>query len=206
MKVGILGGTFNPVHLGHLVLAEECLYQLNLDKVVFIPAGLPPHKTIEGDIEHSDRLNMMRLALQGHKRFEISTYEIDKNGLSYSIETIKHLKSKYGELAELFFITGADSGKDLSLWKDFKDILRFTTFVIANRPGVPVGDGSARPINDYTKDNLTRVTIPNIEISSTMIRSRVKHHQPIDFYLPPKVVKYIRNKGLYSRGRPCVGP
>jgi len=194
MKVGILGGTFNPVHLGHLVLAEECWYQLNLDKVVFIPAGLPPHKTIEGDIEHSDRLNMIRLALKGHKRFEICTYEIDKNGLSYSIETIKYLKSKYGELAELFFITGADSGKDLSLWKDFKDILRFTTFVISNRPGCE------EPLvnKDKLKDNIRYVTIPNIEISSSMIRSRVKNHQPIDFYLPPEVVKYIRNKGLYT--------
>jgi len=197
MKIGVLGGTFNPIHLGHLILADECLYQLGLDKVVFIPTGLPPHKTIEGDISPGDRLNMVRLALEGYGRFEISTYEIDKNGLSYSIETIKHLKAKYGESAELFFLAGEDSGESLSLWKDFKDILRFTTFVVANRSGIPVGAGLARPVNDHIKNNLTRIKIPDIEISSTMIRERVKHHQPIDFYLPPKVVNYIRNKGLY---------
>jgi len=193
MKIGVLGGTFNPIHLGHLILADECLYQLGLDKVVFIPAGFPPHKTIEGDISHSDRLNMVRLALEGYDRFEISTYEIDKNELSYSIETIKHLKTKYGESAELFFLAGEDSGDSLSLWKNFEEILRFTTFVVANRSGVPVG----RSINDHIKNNLTCIKIPNIEISSTMIRARVKHHQPIDFYLPPKVVNYIRDKGLY---------
>ncbi|MBL7072266.1 MAG: nicotinate-nucleotide adenylyltransferase [Candidatus Omnitrophica bacterium] len=198
MKIGVLGGTFNPIHLGHLILADECLHQLGLDKVVFIPTGLPPHKTIEGDIAPADRLNMVRLALEGYGRFEISTYEIDKNGFSYSIETIKHLKTKYGEYAELFFLAGEDSGDNLSLWKDFKKILRFTTFVVANRPGVPVGAGPARPINDYIKDNLTSITIPDIDISSTMIRERIKHHEPIDFYIPPKVVDYIRNKGLYT--------
>lgn len=194
MKIGVLGGTFNPIHLGHLVLADECLHQLGLDKVVFIPTGLPPHKTIEGDISPADRLNMVRLALEGYGRFEISTYEIDKNGFSYSVETIKHLKTKYGESAELFFLAGEDSGENLSLWKDFEEILRSTTFVVANRPDTKETTLS----KDRFKGNLTHITIPDIGISSTMIRERVKLHQPIDFYLPPKVVNNIRNKGLYT--------
>ena len=109
MRLGILGGTFNPIHVGHLILAQECWYRFSLEKVIFVPAFKPPHKEVEDDISPQHRLDMVRLFIEKDKRFEISTYEIDKEGVSYSIDTIDHFKDKYGPDAELFFLTGSDA-------------------------------------------------------------------------------------------------
>ena len=189
MKIGLLGGTFNPVHIGHLILAQECWARLTLDKVVFIPAHIPPHKELEGDISPADRLNMLRLALEGDDRFEISTYEIDKGGRSYSIETIDHMRSEYGVEAELFFLTGSDSAETLSMWKDVDSILEKVVFVIASRPGW----GKESPYEHKVR----KITIPMVEVSSRDVRGRIARREPIDYMVPDAVVKYIRNKGLY---------
>lgn len=189
MRIGLLGGTFNPIHTGHLVLAQECWYKLGLDKVVFIPAFTPPHKQVEGGVSPADRLNMVRLALEGDKRFEISTYEMDKPGTSYTVETLKHFRSVYDEEAELFFITGADSAESLSMWRSPEEILKLATFVIATRPGW----GEESPYHDRVK----RVVIPQIEVSSSSVRRRIADKEPIDYIVPAAVVNYIRNKGLY---------
>jgi nicotinate-nucleotide adenylyltransferase len=189
MRVGLLGGTFNPIHIGHLVLAQECWHQLSLDKVIFVPAHIPPLKKVEAEVSAADRLNMVRLALEGDNRFEVSTYELDAGGTSYSIDTVKHFRRKYEEKAELFFLTGADSAESLSMWKDVDDILRLTTFVIATRPGW--GEKSAY------EGRVQRIVIPAIEISSSMIRGRIHRREPIDYLGPAAVVQYIRNKGLY---------
>ncbi len=189
MKIGLLGGTFNPIHIGHLILAQECWYRLSLDKVIFIPAFMPPHKGVEDGLSAADRLNMVRLALEGDDRFEISTYEIDKEGTSYSIDTIRHFREKLGKGGEIFFLAGGDSAEGLSAWKDIDDILRESTFVIATRPGW--GDNSP-----YEKE-VKRVVMPMIEVSSSAIRERIKNGEPIDCLVPSKVVSYIRRKGLY---------
>ena len=189
MKIGLLGGTFNPIHMGHLVLAQECWHRLSLDKIIFIPAYISPLKEVEGDVSAADRLNMVRLALKGDDRFGISTHEIDAGETSYSIDTIKHFMQKYKEKAELFFLTGADSAESLSMWKDIDDILRLTTFVVATRPGW--GEDS-----DY-EERIKRVVIPGVEVSSSMIRDRIRGHEPIDYLVPAAVGRYIRDKGLY---------
>ncbi|MFH1552824.1 MAG: nicotinate-nucleotide adenylyltransferase [Candidatus Omnitrophota bacterium] len=189
MKIGLLGGTFNPIHMGHLVLAQECWYLLGLDKVVFIPAHKPPHKEVEAGVSAVDRLNMVRLALEGDDRFEISTHEIDSGGISYSIDTIKHFKREYGDDSELFFLTGSDSAESISMWKDPEDILRLATFVIATRPGW----GENSPYEGRVK----RIIIPAIETSSSMIRQRIRQREPIDYLVPHAAVQYIRQKGLY---------
>jgi len=190
MKIGMLGGTFNPVHTGHLVLAQECWHKLSLDKVVFIPAHIQPLKDVrEEDASPADRLNMVRLALEGDDRFEISTFEIDKGGESFSIDTVRHFREEYGPDAELFFITGSDSAETLSVWKDVDEILSLTTFVIAARPGW--GEKSVY------EDRVLRLVIPQLEISSSTIRERIAKREPVDFLVPAKVVQYVRNKGLY---------
>ncbi|MGB2598815.1 MAG: nicotinate-nucleotide adenylyltransferase [Candidatus Omnitrophota bacterium] len=190
MKIGMLGGTFNPIHMGHLVLAEECWHRFELDKVVFIPAHIPPHKEVECSVSAADRLNMTRLALEGYERFEVSTYEIDKKDISYSIETIKHFKEKYAPGAELFFLTGSDWAGDLSTWKNIDEILDSVTFVIASRPGGNVEKSAY-------EGKITRITIPALDISSSDIRDRIKRREPIDHLVPAPVVQYIGNKGLY---------
>ena len=189
MKIGILGGTFDPVHIGHLILAQECWHKLALDKVVFVPAGISPFKQEDESASSPDRLNMLRLALEGDDRFAISTYEIDKEGVSYTIDTIRALQEEYGDTAELFFLTGSDSAEGMTMWKDIDEILDLATFVIATRPGW--GERSAY------EDRVKRVLIPSVEVSSSDIRDRVRKRMPIDYLVPREAVRYIRNKGLY---------
>lgn len=185
----MLGGTFNPIHIGHLVLAQECWYQLGLDKVVFVPAYVPPHKELEKEVSAADRLNMTRLALEDDDRFEICTYEMDSAGTSYSIETIKYFRQELGPGDGLFFLTGADSAEGLSMWKEIDEILSLTTFVIATRPGW----GADSPYEGRVK----RIVIPALEISSRDIRERVRQKRPIDYLVPRGVAAHIRKKGLY---------
>jgi nicotinate-nucleotide adenylyltransferase len=184
MKIGMLGGTFNPIHRGHLVLAEECQKSFELDKVIFIPAHIPPSTS------SADRLNMVRLALESYDAFEISTYEIDKHDVSYSIETIGHFKEKYGQDAELYFLTGSDWAGDLSTWKNIDQILGLVHFVIASRPG---GSEKKSPY----EDKITRITIPALDISSSNIRDQIKKREPIEHLVPAPVVQYIKTKNLY---------
>lgn len=189
MKIGLLGGTFNPIHLGHLVLAQECWCRLELDKVIFVPTHMPPHKEVACNVSPADRLNMVRLALEGDDRFEISTHEIDRQGTSYSVDSIRHFIDKYGSDTELFFLTGADSASELSMWKDAEDILNLCRFVIATRPGWDE--------QSSFEEKVSRITIPAIEVSSTQVRNRVRDRDPIDYIVPQAVVRYIRNKGFY---------
>ena len=189
MKVGILGGTFDPVHIGHLILAQECWHKLALDKVLFVPAGISPFKHGTENASPADRLNMLRLALEGDDRFGISTYEIDKEGVSYTIDTVRALREEYGASAEIFFLTGSDSAEGMSRWKDIDEVLDLATFVIATRPGW--GERSAY------ENRVKRVVIPSVDVSSSGIRDRVRKRLPIDYLVPREVVRYIRNKGLY---------
>ena len=190
MKIGLLGGTFDPIHTGHLILAQECWHQLELDKVIFIPAFISPFKKEEETVSSADCLNMIRLSLEGDDRFEISTFELDREEISYSIDTIKHFREIYPEPdKELFFLTGADSAESLSMWKGIDQILELSTFVIATRPGW--GEDSSY------EARVKRIVIPSIDISSTDVRRRIQKKDPIDFLVQSEVVKYIRNKGLY---------
>jgi nicotinate-nucleotide adenylyltransferase len=189
MKIGLLGGTFNPIHLGHLALAQEAWHVLKLDKVIFIPANRSPFKENIPLESKADRLDMLRLALEGEERFKISTFELDKEGLSYSVDTIKHFKDEYGKEAELFFITGADSLRSLNKWKGVDKLLKLATFVVATRPGFK-REGKL-------KDKVELINIPAIDISSTMIRERVLSGEPIDQLVPPQVATYIEERGLY---------
>ncbi|MBI4974899.1 MAG: nicotinate-nucleotide adenylyltransferase [Candidatus Omnitrophica bacterium] len=189
MKIGILGGTFNPIHMGHLILAEEAYYKLKLDKLIFVPAFMPPHKEMTPAVSPEDRLNMVRLAIEDNPHLEVSTFEIDSKKRSYSVDTLKEFRRTYGKDSELFFITGSDSLKDLFSWKDVNDIFKISKFIVANRPGYPV--------KDVPKDVETVVITP-IEISSQDIRKRLKERRSIRYLVPEKVRLYTIEHNLYK--------
>lgn len=189
MRIGILGGTFNPIHTGHLILAEEAYYKLNLDKIVFVPVFMPPHKDIETDVKPEDRLKMVELAIEDNPCFGVSRFEMDSRKKSYSIDTLKEFIKIYGDDTELFFITGSDSLKDLFSWKDINDIFRMSKFIVANRPGYPV--------KNLPKEVQTVVITP-IEVSSEDIRRRLKEKMSIRYLVPEKVRKYIIEHRLYT--------
>ncbi len=189
MRIGILGGTFNPIHIGHLILAEEALFKLKLDKVIFVPAYMPPHKSVEGTAKPQDRLKMVKLAIEGNPAFEVSTFEIDSKTKSYSIDTLKEFRKVYGGGTELYFITGSDLLKDLFSWKNVNEIFKMSKFIIANRPGYPVKD---------VPEEAETVVITPIEVSSEDIRKRLNENRSIRYLVPEKVRSYIIEHNLYK--------
>lgn len=188
-RIALLGGTFNPIHIGHLILAEEALSKLKLDKVIFVPSYIPPHKSVDADIRPQDRLKMVELAIEDNAAFEVSNFEINRKKTSYSIDTLKDYRAKYGEDTILYFITGSDLLKDLFSWKNVNDIFKISKFVVANRPGYPV--------KDVPKEVETVVITP-IEVSSEDIRRRLKSGRSVRYLVPERVRAYITEKKLYK--------
>jgi len=189
MRIGILGGTFNPVHNGHLYIAKQALKKLGLDKVIFIPAYIPPHKKLRGNVKSRDRVRMLRLAVTGEKRFALSEYEIRQKGASYSIKTARFLRRKFGKAARLFFLVGADSAKGLGRWKKSAALLKLLQFVVFPRPGFKQ---PAAPKLVMT------IKMRGIDVSSTKIRNLIKAKKPIHHLVPRKVRSYITTNHLYT--------
>jgi nicotinate-nucleotide adenylyltransferase len=188
MRIGILGGTFNPIHIGHLILAEEAHFKLKLDKLVFVPAFMPPHKSSLDVISAKDRFEMVKIAVEDNPAFEVSTFEIDSKKKSYSIDTLKEFRGVYGEDTQLCFITGSDSLKDLFSWKNINDIFKISKFIVANRPGYPMGE---------VPKEVDTVVITPIEVSSEDIRKRLAEGRSIRYLVPETVRKYIVDHKLY---------
>ena len=189
MRIGILGGTFNPVHNGHIRLAEFSGKKLKLDKIIFIPVNIPPHKKGSDIIDPLFRYDMVRLAIEGMPNFEASDIEVRKDGTSYSVETLKVLKEKFGPEAELYFITGADSLYELAEWKDVDEIFALARFVVANRPGFTVAK---------VPEGIETIEVPEMDISSSEIRAKIRNGATVKGIVPDKVISYIEEKGLYK--------
>jgi len=189
MRIGILGGTFNPIHIGHLILAEEAYFKLKLDRIIFVPSFMPPHKEVEAPINPEDRMRMVELAIEANPAFEVSRFELASKKRSYSIETLKEFRKLYGDAAQLYFITGSDALKDLFSWKNINDIFKISKFIVANRPGYP--------LKDVPKEVETVVITP-IEVSSEDIRHRLKEGRSIRYLVPEKVRDYIIGHSLYK--------
>jgi len=221
MKVGILGGTFDPIHLGHLRTAEEVAQELNLHKVYLIPAASPPHKTREPITDFAHRLAMARLAV-GHSAFlEISDMEGRRPGLSYSIETLRELHQILTPSPEIFFIVGTDAFFEVQTWKDYRKLFDYTHFVIIQRAGfqsqnlepflsrlgleIKSSHNSGAWLTPSGK-SLIAMNTTLMEISSTCIRNLVAGGKSIRFLVPEAVVEYIIEKELYRyNGKPRQG-
>lgn len=198
MKIGLMGGTFNPIHMGHLIISEFLRITFPLDKVIFIPSGNPPHKN--NDIAESDhRIAMVKLATNSNPFFEVSSIELKRIGKSYTIDTVKKIKALYPD-DELYFIIGSDSLLDLTTWKDFESLVTNINFLICGRPE-NTEESIIRKVEELTKkynSNIIYIKGPLVEISSTLIRDRIKDEKSFKYLVPEKVENYIYENNLYK--------
>jgi nicotinate-nucleotide adenylyltransferase len=193
-RIGIMGGTFDPIHHGHLVAASEVADRFDLEQVVFVPTGQPWQK---GDVAVSpaeDRYLMTVIATASNPRFCTSRVDIDRPGPTYTVDTLRDLKREFGSETDLFFITGADALAKILSWKDTDQIFALARFIGVTRPGFEL---SAAHLPD---DSVSLVRVPAMAISSTDCRSRVAAGQPIWYLVPDGVVQYIAKRGLYRKG------
>ncbi|MFH1024240.1 MAG: nicotinate-nucleotide adenylyltransferase [Planctomycetota bacterium] len=201
MKIVILGGTFDPIHNGHVALARAARRALRPDRLLLIPARVPPHKARPGIAPARDRLAMTKLAARGIPGAEASAMEISRGGVSYTVDTLRRLRRRYGAGAEIFFLIGADSLRDLAGWRRARDLCRQCVFAVAVRPGVPLRAPAA--LADVLR--LVRVPMRPVDASSSEIRRRLVMGRPIRGLVPPGVGGYIRKKRLYINKSLGVG-
>ena len=197
MRIGILGGTFNPPHLGHLISAQEAYLQLGLDRVKLIPARIPPHKPVEEEPGPQHRLELCRLAIHGDDRFEVSDVEIARDGPSYTVDTLEELHSSAPD-HELFLIVGGDIAAGLPSWREPGRVLSLATLAVARRRGTPRAavDQALSTLPGGERARFFRM--PRIAISSTMLRERVRAGESIRYYVPDPVINYIDHHHLYA--------
>jgi nicotinate-nucleotide adenylyltransferase len=189
-RVGIMGGTFDPIHNGHLVAASEVADRFRLDEVVFVPTGEPWQKADEKVGPAEDRYLMTVIATASNPRFTVSRVDIDRKGPTYTIDTLRDLHEMYGD-AELFFITGADALERILSWKDVGEMFDLAHFIGVTRPGFTLSD------EHLPADTVQLVQVPAMAISSTAVRDRVAAGQPIWYLVPDGVVQYIAKRQLY---------
>lgn len=199
-RVGVFGGTFDPIHLGHLILAESCLESCDLDEVWFLPAARPPHK-LGSDITDGDlRRQMLELATAGEPAFQVKTFELDREGTSYTVETLEELTSTHPGI-EFFFLIGADSLIDLPSWREPLRILELANVVAVNRGDQPEPDLEriTEQLGDVARRRIQLVHMPAVDLSAQEIRERVSAARRIRFLVPRAVEAFILDKGLYSK-------
>ena len=199
VRLGILGGTFDPLHWAHLLMAEEARTRFDLEKVLFIPAGRPPHKDYEVS-DPEDRYAMALLGTAANPAFEVSCIEIDREGPSYSADTLRQLRNIYGPDAGIHFIAGADEALDLPKWHDAESLPELARFLVVPRPGFDMGEFKTRlPSRFY--DALDFLPMTPMDVSATDIRARVASGRSISYLVPDSVEAYIRKRGLYLEGK-----
>jgi nicotinate-nucleotide adenylyltransferase len=188
IRLGVMGGTFDPIHFGHLVAASEAASAFGLDEVIFVPAGEPWQKQAQTSSKH--RYAMTRLAIRKNKLFSISDVDVKRTGPTYTVDTLRDLRAIHPD-AEFFFITGADAISNILTWKDVDKIWSLAHFVGVTRPGHALKPPAVQP------GVVSILEIPALAISSTDIRDRVRSGKPIDYLLPQRVLKYIAKHHLY---------
>jgi nicotinate-nucleotide adenylyltransferase len=196
MRLGLFGGTFDPIHLGHMILAEQCRESCELDRVWLVAAGSPPHKP-GGRTGVGHRLEMVRIAIAGHPAFAASDIEATRPGPHYSVETLVAVRRDHPD-DDLFFLIGADSLQDLPSWREPGRIAQLATIVVVNRPGIEEVDGSNLPDFGPGSHPLRSITIPPVGIASSDLRRRLRQGRSIRYMVPRGVEAYIDAQGLYG--------
>jgi len=216
MRIGVFGGTFDPVHYGHLRCAEEARELLELDRVLFVPAATPPHKRHRAVAAAGHRVEMLRLAISGNRAFAVSTIEIDRPGTSYSVDTLRLIKSRLPGATEIVFLLGLDAFREIHTWKDYRSLFTLADFGVFSRPPyrfanlralLPVASrrdfcyGPTRRVLVHgSGSRVLYLNLTGLDISASVIRQRVQRGQSIRYLLPVSVERYITRTRLYRRG------
>ena len=198
MRVGVFGGTFDPIHIGHLVSAEEAWVELKLERVVFVPAGLPPHKLdhVMSPVEH--RLAMVELAIASNPHFAVSRVDIDRFGPCYTVDTIELLRDEWGPGVEIYFIMGSDSLLDILTWHNPRRLIRLCRFAVVSRPDYQVDLNELDALLPGLASRIQMLNAPELAISSTDIQRRVREGLSIKYQVPEAVEDYIYQHKLYQ--------
>ncbi len=219
MKIGIFGGTFNPIHIAHLDVAEQCREAMGLKEVVFVPSAMPPHKEVEQGVSPEHRLNMARIACEGNPHFKVSDVELTLPRPSYSVRTVEMMQENYGSGAQLFFIAGMDSFLEIGSWHAVDKLVKLCDFVVSFRPGadyrklakfryvrevdVAALDALDQKVRTMGKMEMVSgrglwlVSTVRMDVSSTDIRERLRLRRSVKYLLPPEVESYIIQNRLY---------
>ncbi|MEI0531029.1 nicotinate (nicotinamide) nucleotide adenylyltransferase [Brachyspira pilosicoli] len=192
MKIAILGGSFDPPHLGHLILADTILHNFKCDKILFIPSKIPPHKNISGKVSDDDRINMLKLSIEDNKNFILDDYEIKNDCVSYTIKTLEYIYNNYNFEDKPILIIGADLVKDFDKWREPEKISNLSNIVALNRD-----DNNNLISSNIEKYNIKTIIAPRIDISSSLIRERIKNNGAFRYFLKDKVYNYIKENNLY---------
>ncbi len=199
-KIGIMGGTFDPIHFGHLLVAEEARQKFNLDQIVFVPVGIPPHKSNKNITSAYHRYMMTFLAANDHPDFFVSNFEVDRDQPAYTIETLRYFRDLYDKNTELYFITGTDTILDLLTWKDYQKLPDLCDFICATRPNFSTEELETKVYSKFPelRQYVHYLNIPLMEISSTEIRNKRKDNESIKFMVPKEVENYIVKENLFK--------
>ena len=198
-RLGIMGGTFNPIHMGHLVTAEAVWDAFGLDEVLFIPAANPPHKEGQDIIAPAHRLKMTELAISSNPHFRLSDIELRRTGPSYALDTVDVLRDQFGESTELYFITGADAMNELFTWYHVGELLGKCHFIAATRQGIELDKAALQEhFGELGERHIHQIVTPALEISSTDIRERLRQGRSVRYLVSAEVETYIVKEGLYQ--------
>lgn len=203
VRIGVLGGTFDPPHIGHLAAAEEVRTQLHLERMLFVPAGTPPHKVGDPITPAHHRVEMIRRAVASNPHFFVSLIDVERPGPSYSVDTVRLLREKWDADTGIFFVIGMDMLADLPNWREPQRLVELCRLAVVNRPGYEVDMEKLEAAIPGLAEKMERVAMPLLEISGTALRRRIRGGRTIRYYVPAEVEAYVQAQGLYrsaSRG------
>jgi len=197
-RIGIMGGTFNPIHIGHLMAGEAARDEFNLDEVLYIPTGQPPHKGSDIALPRH-RVDMVRLAIRSNPYFHLSTVETDRQGTTYTVDTLRLLYDQYPDNSRFFYIIGGDTLLELDTWKDFDKVSALCEFIVYRRPGITMEqlELKARELTQKFSANILYSKGPAVDVSSTDIRYRLESGKSVKYLIPDSVLYYINRNNLY---------